>query len=209
MGKKARTAAINRLAEPSPDGGRVLAATASRLGEDFDCPPLDTLFHALPIKFRAAASSTTAAPSAQPTRRHASRTTITATPKSRCWLACTTNALGLRHPGLHPAPPTPAHPPPRRGDTQAAQRPRREPASLTNASRTGRTVVTSNPSSPRSPPEASRCICERAVLVSRPRRGRPPAPTQQHRRLIGEAYRQPSSAPALTPTFLACAHPTR
>jgi hypothetical protein len=62
------------------------------------------LFHALPIKFRAAASSTTAAPSAQPTRRHASRTTISATPKSRCWLACTTNALGPRHPGLHPAP---------------------------------------------------------------------------------------------------------
>jgi superfamily II DNA or RNA helicase len=52
MGKKARTAVIDRLANPSPDGGLVLAATASLLGEGFDCPPLDTLFLAFPIKFK-------------------------------------------------------------------------------------------------------------------------------------------------------------
>jgi hypothetical protein len=52
MGKKARTAVIDRLADPSPDGGLVLAATASLLGEGFDCPPLDTLFLAFPIKFK-------------------------------------------------------------------------------------------------------------------------------------------------------------
>jgi hypothetical protein len=52
MGKKARTAVIDRLADPPPDGGLVLAATASLLGEGFDCPPLDTLFLAFPIKFK-------------------------------------------------------------------------------------------------------------------------------------------------------------
>ena len=52
MGKKARTVVIDRLADPSPGEGLVLAATASLLGEGFDCPPLDTLFLAFPIKFK-------------------------------------------------------------------------------------------------------------------------------------------------------------
>jgi superfamily II DNA or RNA helicase len=53
MGKKARAAVIERLAAPSDhNGGFVLAATASLLGEGFDCPPLDTLFLAFPIKFK-------------------------------------------------------------------------------------------------------------------------------------------------------------
>ncbi len=53
MGKKARTAVLQKLDQSSdPVGGLVLAATASLLGEGFDCPPLDTLFLAFPIKFK-------------------------------------------------------------------------------------------------------------------------------------------------------------
>ena len=52
MGKKARMAVTRRLAEPRPDGGLLLVATASLIGEGFDCPPLDTLFLAFPIKFK-------------------------------------------------------------------------------------------------------------------------------------------------------------
>jgi DNA or RNA helicases of superfamily II len=52
MGKRARTAVIQRLAEPRSDGGLLLVATASLIGEGFDCPPLDTLFLAFPIKFK-------------------------------------------------------------------------------------------------------------------------------------------------------------
>jgi superfamily II DNA or RNA helicase len=52
MGKKARTAVTRQLAEDRPDGGLLLVATASLIGEGFDCPPLDTLFLAFPIKFK-------------------------------------------------------------------------------------------------------------------------------------------------------------
>lgn len=51
MGKKARTAVTKRLAEPRPDGGILLAATAGLIGEGSG-PPLDTLFLAFPIKFK-------------------------------------------------------------------------------------------------------------------------------------------------------------
>jgi superfamily II DNA or RNA helicase len=52
MGKKARAAVISKLAEPPPEGGLLLVATASLLGEGFDCPALDTLFLAFPIRFK-------------------------------------------------------------------------------------------------------------------------------------------------------------
>jgi superfamily II DNA or RNA helicase len=52
MGKKARKAVTEQLAHPSDLTGIVLVATASLLGEGFDCPPLDTLFMAFPIKFK-------------------------------------------------------------------------------------------------------------------------------------------------------------
>lgn len=53
MGKKARDAVTEQLERPSgQDVGLVLASTASLLGEGFDCPPLDTLFLAFPIKFK-------------------------------------------------------------------------------------------------------------------------------------------------------------
>jgi superfamily II DNA or RNA helicase len=52
MGKKARNAVMDQLADPANLRGMVLVATASLLGEGFDCPPLDTLFMAFPIKFK-------------------------------------------------------------------------------------------------------------------------------------------------------------
>lgn len=53
MGKKARTAVLGQLEHATGgDRGFVLAATASLLGEGFDCPPLNTLFLAFPIKFK-------------------------------------------------------------------------------------------------------------------------------------------------------------
>ena len=52
MGKKARAAVTDRLTQSGPDSGLLLVATASLLGEGFDCPPLDTLFLAFPIRFK-------------------------------------------------------------------------------------------------------------------------------------------------------------
>ena len=52
LGKRARGAIMEKLDQISPEGGLILVATASLLGEGFDCPPLDTLFLAFPIKFK-------------------------------------------------------------------------------------------------------------------------------------------------------------
>ncbi len=52
VGAKARAAIATQLAEPKHEGGMLLTATASLLGEGFDCPPLDTLFLAFPIRFK-------------------------------------------------------------------------------------------------------------------------------------------------------------
>jgi superfamily II DNA or RNA helicase len=51
MGKKARAAVMADLAT-SASSSTLLLATGSLLGEGFDCPHLDTLFLAFPIKFR-------------------------------------------------------------------------------------------------------------------------------------------------------------
>jgi superfamily II DNA or RNA helicase len=52
MGKKVRTKTLDQLAEGCEQGGVVLVATGSFLGEGFDCPPLDSLFLAFPISFK-------------------------------------------------------------------------------------------------------------------------------------------------------------
>ena len=51
MGKKARKVVIDQLAQPAL-ASAVLVATASLLGEGFDCPALDTVFLVFPIKFK-------------------------------------------------------------------------------------------------------------------------------------------------------------
>ena len=51
MAKKARRAVVDQLAQAG-QAGTVLVATASFLGEGFDCPALDTVFLAFPIKFK-------------------------------------------------------------------------------------------------------------------------------------------------------------
>lgn len=52
LGRKARTAVTDALSENRADGGLLLVATGSYLGEGFDCPALDTLFLAFPLAFK-------------------------------------------------------------------------------------------------------------------------------------------------------------
>ena len=52
MGKKARAAVTDRLADAGPGSGVVLIATGGYLGEGFDCPPLDTLFLTFPLAYK-------------------------------------------------------------------------------------------------------------------------------------------------------------
>ena len=52
MGKKARAQVVEQLERSDREGGILLVATGSFLGEGFDCPPLDTLFLTFPLAFK-------------------------------------------------------------------------------------------------------------------------------------------------------------
>jgi superfamily II DNA or RNA helicase len=52
MGKKARAQVVEQLERSDREGGILLIATGSFLGEGFDCPPLDTLFLTFPLAFK-------------------------------------------------------------------------------------------------------------------------------------------------------------
>jgi len=52
LGKKARALVVAQLDRTDRQGGILLIATGSFLGEGFDCPPLDTLFLAFPLAFK-------------------------------------------------------------------------------------------------------------------------------------------------------------
>jgi superfamily II DNA or RNA helicase len=52
MGKRARAHVVQQLELFGNEGGILLVATGSFLGEGFDCPPLDTLFLTFPLAFK-------------------------------------------------------------------------------------------------------------------------------------------------------------
>jgi superfamily II DNA or RNA helicase len=52
LGHKQRAATIARLADRPADAPILLVATASFVGEGFDCPPLDTVFLAFPLAWK-------------------------------------------------------------------------------------------------------------------------------------------------------------
>lgn len=52
MGKRARAQVVEQLERSDNEGGILLIATGSFLGEGFDCPSLDTLFLTFPLAFK-------------------------------------------------------------------------------------------------------------------------------------------------------------
>jgi superfamily II DNA or RNA helicase len=52
LGKKERTAIISQIQSMPPNKDLLIVATSQYLGEGFDCPQVDTLFLAFPVKFR-------------------------------------------------------------------------------------------------------------------------------------------------------------
>jgi len=90
MGKKARRAIVDQLAQPGQTG-TVLVATASFLGEGFDCPALDTMFSPFPSSSKAASSSTSVGSCARLRARQESSCTTTSMLRSRSSRTCTAN----------------------------------------------------------------------------------------------------------------------
>ena len=97
MGKKSTRTVIERLGLPGLRGA-VLVATASLLGEGFDCTSLDTVFLAFPIRFKGSVEQYVGRILRPPQARPMRSSTTMSTSTCPCSPGCTRNGLVATRP---------------------------------------------------------------------------------------------------------------